>query len=158
MARRRDSAGLLIWRKAPSLQFLLVHPGGPYWTRKDEGAWSIPKGELEPGEEALAAARRETEEETGYCAQGRFRRLSPVRQKSGKVVHAWTVRGDFDPALLKCTTFEMEWPPRSGKRASFPECDRAEWFAPADALRKITLGQRPLIEQALARLGDDDTK
>jgi len=152
VSKRPDSAGLLIWRRKPALEFLLVHPGGPYWTRKDEGAWSIPKGELEPGEDLLEAAKRETFEETGFAPRGRFRRLSPVRQPSGKVVHAWAVAGDFDPAALKCTTFEMEWPPRSGRRAAFPECDRAAWFGPGEALKKITAGQRPIIEQALAKL------
>src|SRR5690349_15330063 len=113
MSKRHDSAGLVIYRLKPRLEFLLVHPGGPYWTRKDDGAWSIPKGEIEAGEDLLQAARRETEEETGFVPRGKFRRLRPVRQPSGKVVHAWMVEGDFDPAALRCTTFEMEWPPHS---------------------------------------------
>ncbi len=156
MSKGRDSAGLLIWRRKPALEFLLVHPGGPYWTRKDDGAWSIPKGELEPGEDLLQAAKRETEEETGFAPRGRFRRLKPVRQPSGKMVHAWAIVGDFDAGTMKCTTFEMEWPPRSGRRAQFPECDRAEWFDEEDALRKITVGQRPIIEQARTLLQDDE--
>jgi predicted NUDIX family NTP pyrophosphohydrolase len=155
VSKRRDSAGLLIWRRQPSLQFLLVHPGGPYWTRKDDGAWSIPKGELEPGEDLLAAAQRETREETGFVASGPFSRLSPVRQPSGKIVHAWAVAGDFDPAAMTCTNFEMEWPPHSGRMVSFPECDRASWFDVAQALHKITIGQLPIIEQACAKLARD---
>jgi predicted NUDIX family NTP pyrophosphohydrolase len=160
LTRGRDSAGLLIWRRKhlgpkSGLEFLLVHPGGPYWTRKDDGAWSIPKGELEPGEDKLAAAKRETMEETGFAPRGRFRRLAPARQPSGKVVHAWAVGGDFDASAMTCTTFEMEWPPRSGRRASFPECDRAAWFGEDEAVRKITVGQRPIIEQARGLLKDD---
>ncbi len=155
MAKARDSAGLLIWRRTRRLEILLVHPGGPYWTRKDDGAWSIPKGELEAGEDVLEAAKRETREETGFAPRGRFRRLSPVRQPNGKVVHAWAVAGDFDPAGMKCATFEMEWPPHSGRRAVFPECDRAAWFEVDEALQKITVGQRPIIEQARDKLQDD---
>lgn len=145
-----------MFRRAPGLEFLLVHPGGPYWTRKDDGAWSIPKGEIEPGEDILVAARRETEEETGFAPNGRFRRLRPVRQPSGKVVHSWMVAADFDPATLKSNSFEMEWPPRSGRRASFPECDRASWFDADTALVKVTAGQRPIIEQARQRLEADE--
>ncbi len=100
----------------------------------------------------LEAAKRETLEETGFVAQGRFRRLKPARQASGKIVHAWAVAGDFDPSALKCTTFEMEWPPHSGRRASFPECDRAAWFGVEEALKKVTQGQRPIIEQAREKL------
>jgi predicted NUDIX family NTP pyrophosphohydrolase len=155
VSRRGDSAGLVIWRRHPGLEFLLVHPGGPYWRHKDDGAWSIPKGELDSGEDPFEAARRETREETGFAPSGRFALLRPVRQPSGKVLHAWTVDGDFDPQKMTSTSFEMEWPPRSGKRASFPECDRAAWFAPADALRRITIGQRPILEQARRKLGDE---
>jgi predicted NUDIX family NTP pyrophosphohydrolase len=152
MSKRHDSAGLVIYRRKSRLEFLLVHPGGPYWTRKDDGAWSIPKGEIEAGEDLLKAARRETEEETGFVPHGKFLRLRPVRQPSGKVVHSWMVEADFDPNAMKCTTFEMEWPPHSGQRASFPECDRAAWFDGDTSLVKITAGQRPIIEHARSRL------
>jgi predicted NUDIX family NTP pyrophosphohydrolase len=153
MAKRKDSAGLVIYRREPALAFLLVHPGGPYWTRKDAGAWSIPKGEIEDGEDKLAAARRETLEETGFAPAGKFIRLPPVRQSSGKVVHAWAIEaGDLDPAAIRSGTFEIEWPPRSGRTASFPEVDRAAWFEWPDAEVKILAGQRPLLERLKERL------
>ncbi len=153
MARRRDSAGLVIFRRVPVLAFLLVHPGGPYWTRKDDGAWSIPKGEIEDGEDKLAAAKRETAEETGFAPEGRFIRLPPVRQPSGKVVHAWAIEApQLDAAAITSSTFEMEWPPRSGRMASFPEVDRAAWFEWQEAQVKILPGQRPILENLKARL------
>jgi predicted NUDIX family NTP pyrophosphohydrolase len=158
MAKKTPSAGLLIYRRsegaAASLQFFLVHPGGPYWTRKDDGAWSIPKGEIEAGEDLFAAAKRETEEETGFIVRGRFLRLPPVRQPSGKIVHAWAVEADLDPAEMKPGLFEMEWPPHSGRMASFPEADRGAWFDLDQAMRKILPGQRPIIEKFLAKRGD----
>ncbi len=151
----KESAGLLIHRRRDGApQFLLLHPGGPYWKNKDAGAWSIPKGEIDPHEDRLAAARREFREETGFDIDGPFASLASVRLKGGKVVHAFLAEGDFDPAFMVCNSFEMEWPPRSGERQSFPECDRAAWFAPDEALEKINLGQRPLIEEARSRLED----
>jgi predicted NUDIX family NTP pyrophosphohydrolase len=152
VARRRDSAGLVIYRRRPALEFFLVHPGGPYWTRKDDGAWSIPKGEIEDGEDKLAAAKRETLEETGFALHGKFMRLAPVRQPSGKMVHSWAIEADLDPAKVKSGTFEMEWPPRSGRTAEFPEVDRAGWFDWAQAQVKILPGQRPILERLRRRL------
>ncbi|WIM09796.1 NUDIX domain-containing protein [Enhydrobacter sp.] len=157
MAKKKASAGLVIYRRVEGasspIEFFLVHPGGPYWTRKDDGAWSIPKGEIELGENLLAAARRETLEETGLVVTGRFQRLPPVRQPSGKLVHPWAVEADLDPAALKPGLFEMEWPPRSGRLASFPEVDRAAWFGPREAMVKILAGQRPILVKLMAKLG-----
>ncbi len=122
----KRSAGLLMYRRAGAdVEVLLIHPGGPYWQNKDEGAWSIPKGEIEEGEDPRDAAKREFEEETGLRPQGVFHALKPVRLKSGKTVQAWFFEGDWDPVKLQSTTFEMEWPPRSGKRQEYPEADRA---------------------------------
>ncbi len=149
MAKRKDSAGLVIYRRRGSaLEFFLVHPGGPYWTRKDDG----PKGEIEDGEDKLLAARRETREETGFAPKGKFMRLPPVRQPSGKVIHSWAIEADLDPATLKSGVFEMEWPPRSGRTAEFPEVDRAGWFDWAQAQVKILPGQRPILERLHRRL------
>jgi predicted NUDIX family NTP pyrophosphohydrolase len=143
----KQSAGLLIYRTAgPELEVLLVHPGGPFWAKKDEGAWSIPKGEFGDGEDPLAAAQREFAEETGGSVSGEFLALAPRRQAGGKMVHAWAVRGDFDPAALRSNTFEMEWPPRSGRTQRFPEVDRAAWFPLAAARRKILKGQCGWLE------------
>ena len=139
-------------RRAGGLELLLAHPGGPFWARRDEGAWSLPKGELDASEEPLAAACREFEEETGVVPAGPFLPLGEVRQKSGKTVLAWACEGDFDPARLRCNTFEMEWPPRSGKSRSFPEVDRAEWFDPDGARRKLLPAQVPFIDRLLAAL------
>ena len=153
MAKRSDSAGLVIFRRAPELAFLLVHPGGPYWTRKDDGAWSIPKGEIEEGEDKLAAAKREAEEETGFALTGRFIRLPPTRQPSGKVIHAWVIEAPHvDPATIRSAMFEMEWPPRSGRKAEFPEVDRAAWFDWPQAQVKILAGQKPILERLKAKL------
>jgi predicted NUDIX family NTP pyrophosphohydrolase len=150
---RKASAGLLLYRHASSgLEVLLVHPGGPYWARKDMGAWSIPKGEIEPGEEALAAARREFEEETGASVDGEFLPLPSVKLRSGKVVHAWAIEADFDVAGLRSNLFSMEWPPRSGEQREFPEADRAEWLSIDAARVKIHPGQAPLLDHLLARL------
>jgi len=150
---RKASAGLLLYRHAAGgLEVLLVHPGGPYWARKDIGAWSIPKGEIEPGEEALAAARREFEEETGSSVEGTFLSLPSVKLRSGKVVHAWAIEADFDAAGLRSNLFSMEWQPKSGQQREFPEADRAEWLSNDAARVKIHPGQAPLLDHLLARL------
>ncbi len=145
------SAALLMYRRHGELEVLLVHPGGPFWAKKDLGAWSLPKGEIAEGEPALAAARREFREETGLRVDGKFTELKPVKQKGGKTVQAWAVEGDFDPSQLRSNTFSIEWPPRSGKLASFPEVDRAAWFPLPEARRRILAGQADLLDQ-LARL------
>jgi predicted NUDIX family NTP pyrophosphohydrolase len=150
------SAGILLYRRRDGgIEVLLVHPGGPFWARKDEGAWSIPKGEYAAGEEPLAAAKRELEEETGARPQGEAVALGSFRQSSAKIVDAWAIEGDFDPATLKSNTFTLEWPPRSGKMREVPEVDRAAWFTPEEAERKLLKGQRPILEALLARLGRD---
>lgn len=144
----RKSAGLLLFRRTPAgVEVLLVHPGGPLWAKKDEGAWSIPKGEIDADEDPLAAARREFEEELGSTASGEFIALAPIRQASGKVVHAWAVEADFDPATFMSGMFSMEWPPRSGRQQEFPEVDRAEWFSIDNARRKINKAQIELLDQ-----------
>ena len=148
------SAGILLFRTSSGrgLEVLLVHPGGPFWRRKDLGAWTIPKGEVQPGEELLDAARREFHEETGWPADGEVISLGQVRQASRKVVHAWAIEGEFDPATLNSNTFEMEWPPRSGKVTTFPEADRAAWFGIDDARRRILPAQAPLLDALLRHL------
>ena len=133
--------------RGQGLEVLLVHPGGPLWKNKDAGAWTIPKGELEPDEEPLAAAQRELREELGLEAGGPFTPLTPVRQKGGKVVQAWAFEGECDPSQIKCNTFSMEWPPRSGKFSEFPEVDRAEFFSLAAAEEKINPAQVPLLHE-----------
>ena len=148
----KRSAGLLLFRRRNhELQVLLIHPGGPLWVKKDEGAWSIPKGEIENGEDPLAAARREFNEELGSPVAGEFIELTPIRQASGKFVHAWAVEGDFDPATLTSVLFSMEWPPRSGRQQHFPEVDRAEWFTIDEAKRKINKAQIALLDQLNSR-------
>lgn len=145
------SAGLLVYRvREGRLWVFLVHPGGPFWAKKDLGAWSIPKGELDEGEDALAAARREFTEETGQTVAGEFRELTACRQKGGKTVLAWAVEGEADEHVVS-NTFEMEWPPKSGRRQSFPEVDRGAWFALDEARQRINPGQLPLLDE-LARL------
>jgi predicted NUDIX family NTP pyrophosphohydrolase len=144
----KSSAGLLLYRiRKAAIEVLLVHPGGPYWKNKDEGAWSIPKGEFLPEEDPLAAARREFFEETGVAIEGELRALKPLRQPGGKIVHAWAVEADLDPATIVSNTFEIEWPPRSGRLQSFPEIDRGAWFSLPEARRKILRGQVPLLEE-----------
>jgi predicted NUDIX family NTP pyrophosphohydrolase len=133
---------------------LLGHPGGPFWAKKDAGAWSIPKGELDPGEEPLTAAIREVEEETGHRASGTFLPLQPVKQAGGKLVQAWAVEDDFEPAELQSNTFSMEWPPHSGRTAEFPELDRAEWFSLEEASRRILKGQLPLLVELSSLLAE----
>jgi predicted NUDIX family NTP pyrophosphohydrolase len=142
------SAGILVYRRGRSgLEVLLTHLGGPFWAKKDEGAWSIPKGEIEPGEDPRDAAVRELREEIGMTAPAALLPLAPIRQPGGKVVHAWAARGDFDPADLKSQPFTMEWPPRSGRMREFPEVDRVAWFGLDDARRKIQKGQDALLDE-----------
>jgi predicted NUDIX family NTP pyrophosphohydrolase len=144
----KRSAGLLMYRTADAgLEVLLVHPGGPFWAGKDLGAWSIPKGEYADGENPLATAQREFAEETGAQPRGAFRSLGEVVQGGGKRVVAWAAEGDFDPAALVSNSFEIEWPPRSGRMAHFPEVDRAEWFSPTTARKKLLAGQRAFIDR-----------
>ena len=144
----KKSAGLLLYRKTGgSVEVFLVHPGGPFWANKDDGAWSIPKGECSPGEDPIEAAKREFREETGLVARGEYLPLRPIQQKGGKIVHAWAVRCDIQTAAVKSNTFSMEWPPGSGKTREFPEIDRAEWFKIDLAKRKILKSQLGLLEQ-----------
>jgi predicted NUDIX family NTP pyrophosphohydrolase len=145
---------LLFRERSGDLEVLLVHPGGPFWANKDDGAWSIPKGEFDDDEDPLDAARREFEEETGSVPGGDVIPLEPLRQSGGKLVYAWAVRGDFDPGTLKSNTFSMEWPPKSGRQQDFPEVDRAAWFSIEEAGRKIVKGQAALLRQLREKLGD----
>ena len=145
------SAGLLLHRRSRGqLQVLLVHPGGPFWAKKDLGSWSIPKGEAEAQEDLLAVAVREVREETGFVVEGPFTALSPVKQ-SGKVVHAWSAEYDGDATAIVSNTFSIEYPPRSGRYRDFPEIDKAEWFDYAGAVEKILQSQRPLIDEFFSR-------
>ena len=149
----KTSAGLLMFRRPPAgLQLLLAHPGGPFWVRRDAGAWTLPKGELEPGEEPLVAAQREMLEETGITATPPFLPLGEIRLRSGKRVLGWGFEGDFDPARLRSNLFELEWPPRSGRHRSYPEVDRVAWFAPAEARLRILAAQQPFIDRLGALL------
>jgi predicted NUDIX family NTP pyrophosphohydrolase len=150
----KKSAGLLLFREFEEhLEVLLVHPGGPLWARKDEGAWSIPKGEFEEGEEPLKAAKREFAEETGFIPAGDMIPLEPLRQPSGKLVYAWAMRQDLDPARVQSNTFSMEWPPKSGQYREFPEVDRAAWFSIEAARGKILKGQAGFLAQLQEKLG-----
>ena len=147
MGRRDDiSAGLLAFRRRSGLEVLLAHPGGPYWARKDDGAWTIPKGLVRP-DDLLAGARREFNEETGLTAEGPFVPLKPVRQRSGKTVHGFAFEADFNLDSFVSNTFEMEWPPRSGKQKEFPEIDRIGWFSAGEATKKIIAYQRPFLAE-----------
>jgi predicted NUDIX family NTP pyrophosphohydrolase len=144
----KRSAGILMYRTYNQrLELFLVHPGGPFWARKDEGAWSIPKGEYSDDEDPLKAATREFEEETGFEAAGEMLELTAIKQQGGKIVRAWAVEGDCDATSIKSNTFSMEWPPRSGKSQEFPEIDKAEWFDVKGAKEKILKGQVGLIEE-----------
>jgi predicted NUDIX family NTP pyrophosphohydrolase len=146
------SAGILLYRRRGSaLEVFLVHPGGPFWAKRDEGAWSIPKGEAMAGEDLLVRAKVEFQEETGFAPPNEPRSLAAVKQAGGKVVHAFAAEGDCDAGAIESNTFELEWPPRSGKRRSFPEVDRAGWFDIASARRKMNEGQVPLLD-ALERM------
>lgn len=153
----KRSAGILVYRHDGdgALELLLAHPGGPYWSRRDAGAWSIPKGELEDGEGPLDCALRELDEELGPdCSLSPAQpiELGPVRQRAGKVVEAWALEGEFDPAALASATISVEWPPHSGAEREFPEVDRAEWFAPEQAREKIIPAQAAFIDRLLERL------
>lgn len=149
----RQSAGLLLFRGAPgAIEVLLVHPGGPFWAKKDERAWSIPKGEFSAEEDSLQAALREFKEETGESVAGAFMALEPRRQAGGKIVHAWAVEADFDPVRLRSNTVSIEWPPRSGRRRIFPEVDRSAWFPLEVAHKKILKGQIGFLEELEAKL------
>jgi predicted NUDIX family NTP pyrophosphohydrolase len=146
----KRSAGLIMYRRRNSeLEVLLVHPGGPLWSKKDLGVWSIPKGEYLDGEDPLEAARREFEEETGFAPNGNFIGLGDLRQPSGKIVTAWAFEGDFDPKKLKSNTFMMEWPPRTGRQIEVPEVDRADWYSIEDARRRLLPGQRAFLDRLL---------
>ena len=151
----KNSAGVLPFRDVSGyLEVLLVHPGGPFWAKKDEGAWSIPKGEFEDNEDPLVAAKREFEEETGIAPSGDLIPLEPLCQPSGKVVYAWAMKENLDPAALKSNTFSMEWPPKSGRQQDFPEIDRAAWLSIEAAKRKILKGQAPFLSQLREKLGN----
>jgi predicted NUDIX family NTP pyrophosphohydrolase len=148
----KRSAGLLMYRYSnAAIEVFLVHPGGPFWAKKDLGAWSIPKGEYEVGEEPLAAARREFEEETGFPAVGRFIELGDLKQPGGKIVSAWAFEGDCDPKALRSNTFTIEWPPRSGRKEEFPEVDRASWYSVDEAKQRLLPGQRAFLDRLLEK-------
>lgn len=155
MRRRTDiSAGLLAFRRRKDgVEVLLAHPGGPFWTKKDDGAWTIPKGTVEPGDDLLATAQREFAEETNLAATGDFVPLTAVKQKSGKVVHAFAFEADFDLSGFASNAFEIEWPPKSGQRRNFPEIDRIAYFPIAVAMTKIIAYQEPLLHELNRRLG-----
>lgn len=146
----KQSAGILPYRLRPQgIEFCIVHPGGPFYARKDEGAWSIAKGEIEDNEDKLAAAKREFREEMGFDIEGQFTKLDPVKLKSGKQIHAWAVATDFAIDAVVSNTFSIEWPPRSGKTKEFPEIDKAGWFTAAEAILLLNPGLHPLISQVL---------
>lgn len=147
----KKSAGILLYRRnAGELEVLLAHPGGPFWKKRDLGAWTLPKGEIDEGEDAYAAARREFTEETGFEVGEESTALEPLRQPSGKVIYAWAIEGDCNAAHARSIVFKMEWPPKSGKEEEFPEIDKVEWFAIPEAERKILPGQAPFLAQLQA--------
>lgn len=149
-----ESAGLLLYRRGPAgLELFLAHPGGPFWQRRDAGAWTIPKGAVEAGETLLAAACREFEEETGIAPVGPFLALGSIRQKAGKLIHAWAWEGDADPSSIRSITMETEWPRGSGRRISFPEVDRCGWFEPAAARTRLNPAQAELVDRLESALG-----
>lgn len=149
----RRSAGILLYRMGRGgMEVLLVHPGGPFWKGKQWGSWSVPKGEISPGEEPLDAALREFSEETGYLPSGEPMALSPVKQRGGKIVMAWAIESHWDPSQLKSNTFTMEWPPGSGTKAEFPEVDEARWFPIEEAMHRIIPAQKPLLEELLRKI------
>jgi predicted NUDIX family NTP pyrophosphohydrolase len=144
---KKTSAGLLLYRRRGVLEVFLVHPGGPFWAKKDAGAWSLPKGEFVEGDDPLAAAKREFTEETGFPIDGEFRRLDPLKQRSGKVIHAWAIEADCDASQVRSNLFSLEWPPKSGQIQKFPEVDRAGWFSIPEARKRIIAGQVGFIDQ-----------
>ena len=147
------SAGLVMYRvRDGQLEFLLAHPGGSFWKNKDAAAWTIPKGEIRPDEEPLAAACREFQEETGFKPEGLFAPLTPIKQRSGKIVHAWAFEGDCDASQIKSNTFQMEWPPKSGRIETSPEIDRAGFFKMSEAKKKIMPAQFPLLAELEEKL------
>jgi predicted NUDIX family NTP pyrophosphohydrolase len=147
----KKSAGLLLYRQSDkSVEVFLVHPGGPFWIRKDDGAWSIPKGEFADGEDTLEAAKREFKEETGFDVEGEFEAMLPIKQSGGKLVYAWAVQGDMDASAIRSNSFSMEWPPGSGQIQDFPEVDRGSWFDLNSAKRKILKSQLEFLEQLQA--------
>ena len=149
----RKSAGILLYRnRHEHTEYFLVHPGGPFWKNKDIGAWSVPKGEFEEGDDPLKAAQREFEEETGIAIQGNFRALTPVKQKSGKMIYTWACEGDIDHAIIRSNTFPIEWPPRSGKYIDIPEVDKGGWFTYEEAKEKLIPGQVPILDELRAML------
>ena len=149
----KKSAGILLYRrKAAELEVLLAHPGGPFWTKRDLGAWTLPKGEIDEGEDPYAAARREFVEETGFEPGDSALALEPVTQPSGKTIYAWAIEGDCDATMARSITFTMEWPPKSGKEEEFPEIDKVEWFAIPEAERRILPGQAPFLAQLRSRV------
>jgi len=153
----RRSAGLLVYRlRDGAVEVFLVHPGGPFWRNRDDGAWSLPKGEYAEDEDPLAAAVREFGEETGMTITGEFQPLQPVRQAGGKSVTAWAIAGDFDAGAIRSNSFTMEWPPKSGSMRAFPEVDRAAWFSLDQAQSKLLAGQRPLLDELAALVARDD--
>jgi predicted NUDIX family NTP pyrophosphohydrolase len=148
-----QSAGILLYRiKDSHIELFLVHPGGPFWQKKDLGAWTIPKGEFTTAEDALAAAKREFQEETGLALAGDFVKLSPVKQKAGKLIHAWAAEGDIDASAISSNSFSLEWPPKSGKWKEFPEVDKAQWFDVNTAKEKINPAQASFIDELLQKL------
>lgn len=149
----KQSAGILLYRKIKKeVEVFLVHPGGPFWKNKDAGSWSIPKGEFTEGEDPLDAAKREFKEETGITCEGKFVELSPVKLKSGKMIFAWALEKEIDPGLVKSNYFEIEWPPKSGKKSSFPEIDKGSWFSAGEAKQKINEAQCSLIDELLSKI------
>jgi len=149
--KSKKSAGILLYRRTHLIEFLLVHPGGPFWKNKDSGVWSIPKGEFPETELPLNAAIREFEEEIGIALKGNFLELSPIRQKNGKLVFAWALEGDVDTNIIKSNLLELEWPPKSGKKQMFPEIDKAQWFGFEEAQQKIIGAQVNLLEELMRK-------
>ena len=152
LSRAKTSAGILLYRVRNELEVFLVHPGGPFWAKKDLGAWSVPKGETDEGEDLRAAAMREFTEETGFTIDGELHALPPLKQKSGKTIHAFAIQGDCDPAQLCSNTFSIEWPPKSGRQSEFPEADRGAWFTIPQARERIAAGQQPFLDALLKLL------
>jgi len=150
---QKQSAGILLYRiKNKVLEVLLVHPGGPYWKNKDAGSWTIPKGEFTDQDDPLEEAKREFREELGFKFEGSVIKLSPIKQKGGKMVYAWASEGDIDPLKIKSNMFEIEWPPKSGKNQKFPEVDKAEWFEVKEAMQKINQAQVPFIDELIKKI------